>query len=137
MTFGRPTSWFTGPSLLGAAAVAALCSLPGQAAASCGDYVLMRGEGHSAIDEVSATAAEESQPSPLQPGPCNGPQCSGRRAPFTPPVSMTPDIRTQPGCVLGSTRPPVPERRTSLVDIGALRPVWRAEGIFHPPRSRA
>lgn len=137
MIFGRPTIWCVKPSLLGVAAFAALlAAAPTEATASCGDYVRIAGEAHSGLMDLPLLPAEDQAASPLRdvPPPCNGPHCSGRPAPYAPPLSITLDVRTQPCCVPENLCPPLPEGASALADLAAPRPISRPTGIFHPPR---
>jgi hypothetical protein len=100
---------------------------PGQATASCGDYV--------AWGPDQATH----HPTPAEPDrPCTGPSCS--QAPHVPltPVPPAPVRPAQEwgdfGALLGFEPP---GHTTALAEPAAARPVRRPSDVYHPPRPPA
>jgi hypothetical protein len=116
---------------LAAAVVFALALLPGRAAASCGDHVLIL-KGQTVEQPAKLDTAHRSPTVP-----CDGPHCSGspaRESPPLSPVTTTGSSGKETAGVAGAhdtcADPAAPFERDST----SPRPVRRASSVFHPPR---
>jgi hypothetical protein len=105
-----------------ALALLAWVAAPGQAQASCGDYVHIAGDqGAAAPDNPAA--------------PCRGPECSHPSSPLLPPAPPAANPHTPPDAILAAVHPPAGDRSAALGPDSQPVPAARPAPVFRPPRA--
>ncbi len=115
-----------------------VAAVPSAARAGCGDYVTYRGQSHAAMPNDGGPASphhHSADPNSPQ-RPCSGPNCTrGPIAPPTAPVAPVSAGGEEWGYAVAAAFIVDGSARPYLSHETVARPVFRASGVFHPPRS--
>jgi hypothetical protein len=114
-------------------ALAVLLVYSSRAEASCGDYLMLKGQHeHTAANPRSPHSDHQM---PWAPAPCQGPFCSGRhKVPPLAPAAPAP-VNGQEWGFVSSDPVPAVHGRVDFLDLDDFGiPIHQGSSIFHPPR---
>jgi hypothetical protein len=107
-----------------------------RAEASCGDYLMLKGQHENGSPAPNATTDDSSKSqTPRSPTPCHGPFCSGsHQLPPLAPLAPAPVSADEWGFVYSDAVPACSGQDIFLALDDFGHPIRHGSSIYHPPR---